>query len=63
MKSAYLRPRFVAPALVVLSTLAVAGCSSDKNSLLAPGDALITMTPAAPLVTVNGNVDVTIQPA
>ena len=63
MKYAYLRPRFVAPTLVVLSTLAIAGCSSDKNSLLAPSDALITMTPAAPLVTVNGNVDVTIQAA
>jgi len=64
VKPAHLRhSSFFAPALVVLSTLAAVGCSSDKNALLAPSDALITMTPAAPLVTVNGNVDVTIQAA
>jgi hypothetical protein len=63
VKYAHLRLPSFAPTLVVLSTLAVAGCSSDKHALLAPSDALITMTPAAPLVTVNGNVDVTIQAA
>ena len=63
MKHPHLRLPSVAPALVVLSTLAVAGCSSDKHTLLAPSDALITMTPSAPLVTVNGNVEVTIQAA
>ena len=63
MKYAHLRLASFAPALVVLSTLAVAGCSSDKHALLAPSDALITMTPSAPLVTINGNVAVTIQAA
>jgi hypothetical protein len=52
----------VALALGVLSTLA-AGCSSDKHALLAPSDALITVKPSAPLVTINGNVDVTIEAA
>ena len=63
MKHPHLRLPSVAPALVVLSTLAVAGCSSDKHTLLAPSDALITMTPSAPLVTINGSVEVTIQAA
>ena len=61
MKYAHLRLPTLAPALVVLSTLAAAGCSSDKQALLAPSDALISMTPAAPLVTVNGNVEVTVE--
>jgi hypothetical protein len=61
VKYAHLRLSSFAPALVVLATLAAAGCSSDKHALLAPSDALISMTPSAPLVTVNGKVDVTIQ--
>jgi hypothetical protein len=60
VKHAHLRLTSIAPALVVLSTLA-AGCSSDKHALLAPSDALISLKPAAPLVTVNGNVEVTIE--
>jgi hypothetical protein len=61
VKHPHLRLPSFAPALVVLSTLAVAGCSSDKHTLLAPGDALISMTPTVPLVTVNGSVEVTVQ--
>jgi hypothetical protein len=60
VKHAHLRLTSIAPALVVLSTL-VAGCSSDKHALLAPSDALISMSPVAPLVTVNGSVEVTIE--
>ena len=61
VKYTHLRLPTLVPALVVLSTLAAAGCSSDKQVLLAPSDALISMTPAAPLVTVNGNVEVTVE--
>lgn len=61
MKYAHRRLAILAPALVVLSTLAAAGCSADKHELLAPSDALITMSPSAPLVTVNGSVEVTIE--
>ena len=41
--------------------LALAGCSSDKGALLAPTDAVLTLASAAPLVTVNGTVQVTVR--
>ena len=63
MKHVDFRLTTLATALVTLSALVAAGCSSDKHALLAPSDALITMSPAAPLVTVNGSVEVTIQAA
>src|SRR5690606_13613172 len=50
-----------APLVPAVMALALAGGSSDKGALLAPTDAVITMASAAPLVTVNGTVQVTVR--
>jgi hypothetical protein len=44
-----------------LLVLALAACSSDKGALLAPTDAVISLASAAPYVTINGSVNVTIK--
>jgi hypothetical protein len=56
-------PTLLRASALALVALALTGCSTDKGALLAPSDAQISLTPSAPLVTINGSVPVTVKVA